>query len=53
MSFVMGSNRDYYADLEISPTAEVSEIKKQYRKLGMISYYLVGLDDALWNMRYM
>jgi curved DNA-binding protein CbpA len=31
----MGTTRDYYADLEISPTAEVTEIKKQYRKLGM------------------
>jgi DnaJ-class molecular chaperone len=27
--------RDYYGDLEISPTADVAEIKKQFKKLGM------------------
>jgi curved DNA-binding protein CbpA len=27
--------RDYYADLELPPTADIQEIKKQYRKLGM------------------
>jgi len=27
--------RDYYGDLEISPTADVVEIKKQFKKLGM------------------
>ncbi len=27
-------NRDYYADLELPPTADVNDIKKQFRKLG-------------------
>jgi hypothetical protein len=27
-------SRDYYGDLEITPTADVSEIKKQFKKLG-------------------
>lgn len=31
----MAPSRDYYADLELPPTAEITEIKKQYRKLGM------------------
>lgn len=26
--------RDYYADLELPPTADVAEIKKQFKKLG-------------------
>ncbi len=26
--------RDYYADLELPPTADIADIKKQYRKLG-------------------
>jgi curved DNA-binding protein CbpA len=30
----MGSDRDYYADLELSQTADITEIKKQFRKLG-------------------
>jgi DnaJ-class molecular chaperone len=28
-------NRDYYADLGISSSADVADIKKQFRKLGM------------------
>jgi len=27
-------SRDYYADLELPPTADVNDIKKQFRKLG-------------------
>lgn len=26
--------RNYYADLEISPDADITEIKKQFKKLG-------------------
>ncbi|KAF0640385.1 hypothetical protein NXS19_008668 [Fusarium pseudograminearum] len=31
----MGTPRDYYADLELPPTADVTEIRKQYRKLAL------------------
>ncbi|KAK0391031.1 hypothetical protein NLU13_0533 [Sarocladium strictum] len=31
----MGSDRDYYADLELPPTADIPEIKKQFRKLAL------------------
>lgn len=31
---VMVAPRDYYADLELPPSADVQEVKKQYRKLG-------------------
>lgn len=34
----MGTPRDYYADLELPPTADVAEIKKQYRKLGIFKH---------------
>lgn len=27
-------SRDYYADLELPPTADIADIKKQFRKLG-------------------
>lgn len=30
----MVETRDYYADLELPPTADITEIKKQFRKLG-------------------
>lgn len=30
----MVAPRDYYADLELPPTAEIQDVKKQYRKLG-------------------
>ena len=29
------ATRNYYADLEVSPSASSEEIKKQFRKLGM------------------
>ncbi|RGP79457.1 hypothetical protein FLONG3_2418 [Fusarium longipes] len=31
----MGTPRDYYADLELPPTADLTEIRKQYRKLAL------------------
>ncbi|KAG8358343.1 hypothetical protein FVEN_g4117 [Fusarium venenatum] len=31
----MGTPRDYYADLELQPTADLTEIRKQYRKLAL------------------
>ncbi|KAH6895507.1 hypothetical protein B0T10DRAFT_218965 [Thelonectria olida] len=31
----MGSTRDYYADLELPPSADVQDIKKQFRKLAL------------------
>ena len=30
------AQRDYYADLELPATADISDIKKQFRKLGMV-----------------
>jgi len=39
------SRRNYYADLELSPTADTEEIKKQFRKLGtsiVLSLYLIA-----------
>ena len=30
------ADRDYYADLELEPTADPNEIRKQFHKLGMI-----------------
>jgi hypothetical protein len=37
--------RDYYGDLEIAPTADVAEIKKQFKKLGMANLILPFLDE--------
>jgi len=34
--------RDYYGDLELAPTADVLEIKKQFKKLGRLSFSSVG-----------
>ncbi|RSM11510.1 hypothetical protein CDV31_006721, partial [Fusarium ambrosium] len=31
----MGTPRDYYADLELPPTADAADIRKQYRKLAL------------------
>lgn len=41
----MGTARDYYADLELTPSADVTEIRKQFRKLGMILGLLTQFDD--------
>ena len=30
----LDAKRDYYADLELPPTADQEEIKKQFRNLG-------------------
>ena len=38
---VMGKadvERDYYGDLELEPTADPNEIKRQFKKLGTVSY---------------
>jgi hypothetical protein len=35
--------RDYYADLGVGPGADSDEIKRQFRKLGMLSIYLILL----------
>ena len=29
--------RNYYADLEVAPNAEAVEIKKQFKKLGILA----------------
>lgn len=38
--------RDYYADLELPPTADIPEIKKQFRKLGQ-STSIMRLSTSL------
>ncbi|TQV98726.1 Heat shock protein DnaJ [Cordyceps javanica] len=35
----MGETRDYYADLELPPTADIAEVKKQFRKLEALKYH--------------
>lgn len=30
------AERDYYGDLELEPTADPNEIKRQFKKLGMV-----------------
>jgi len=35
---------DYYGDLHVAPTADVAEIKKQFKKLGTV---LVALQILL------
>lgn len=32
------ATRNYYADLELSPSASSEDIKKQFRKLGMYQH---------------
>lgn len=44
----MVAPRDYYADLELPPTAEIQDVKKQYRKLG--AKKASGILGALANM---
>lgn len=35
--------RDYYADLELPSTADVDEIKKQFRLLGRVACFLLDV----------
>lgn len=32
------SKCDYYADLELPPSADANEIKRQFKKLGLITW---------------
>ena len=34
--------RDYYGDLELQPGADITEIKKQFKKLGRLSPVTFG-----------
>lgn len=34
-SLQINMNRDYYAELDVPPTANAEEIKRSYRKLGI------------------
>ena len=42
----MAPTRDYYADLELPATADISDIKKQFRKLGKLAPPLAGKKHA-------
>ncbi len=42
--------RDYYGDLEILPTADLAEIKKQFKKLGMCDLSLVSLPCSMFAL---
>lgn len=42
--------RDYYGDLEIQPTADIAEIKKQFKKLGMPIFSFISLPRFLSNI---
>lgn len=39
--------RDYYADLELPPTADATEVKKQYKKLGTFKIPLTPLTSPI------
>lgn len=39
--------RDYYSDLELQPTAELVEIKRQFKKLGRVKIILQNLSQLL------
>jgi hypothetical protein len=46
--------RDYYGDLEIQPTADLAEIKKQFKKLGMFHsphFTFVLSKTLLWGCK--
>lgn len=34
-------SRDYYGDLDLLPNADANDIKKQFKKLGMIPFYFL------------
>jgi DnaJ-class molecular chaperone len=42
--------RDYYGDLELPQNADINDIKRQFKKLGMISS-LSYLPDKLTQFR--
>ena len=46
----MSPSRDYYADLELPPTADIQEIKRQFRKLGKATC-LAGNELTLTNTK--
>ena len=39
--------RDYYADLELQPTADADEIKKQYRHFGTDKHTPINLEETV------
>ncbi len=44
------AERDYYAELELKPSADANEVKKAFKKLGMgfgASVEAIPLDTAL------
>lgn len=44
--------RDYYADLELPPGADVNDVKKAFRKLGTLwSEPVLGLNELSTNIR--
>lgn len=44
-------SRDYYADLELQPSADVNEIKKQFKKLGLFFPLQAVIGRNLTNVR--
>ena len=44
-------NRDYYAELSLAPGADISEINKQYRKLGESFTFPCPSPASPFNLR--
>ena len=38
-------NRNYYAELELTPAATAEDVKKQFKKLGKVSLDRPNLDS--------